>query len=147
AVAGAVILYNSGNTSDNTSSNSDKFGTSSINILARLRRRQDRTLKRNEQMSEAGAIAAQAAHEIHHTELGFLRTYIFSSDHKMIGKQFLFLSLVMLVFGGFMAMLIRWELAWPETPLPFIGASQQFIEKGEPQTVMDKNWQEWLSKD
>ena len=65
----------------------------------------------------------------------------------MIGKQFLFLSLIMLVFGGLMAMLIRWELAWPETPLPLIGASQQFIENGEPQTAMDKTWQEWLSQD
>jgi len=98
-------------------------------------------------MSEAGAIAAHTGHAVYPKELGFLRTYFFSLDHKMIGKQFLFLSLIMLVFGGLMAMLIRWELAWPETPLPLIGASQQFIEKGEPQTGMDQTWQEWLSKD
>jgi cytochrome c oxidase subunit 1 len=65
----------------------------------------------------------------------------------MIGKQFLFLSGVMLVCGGLLAMLIRWELAWPETPLPVIGASQQFIESGEPQTAMDKTWQDWLAQD
>src|SRR5437870_8800641 len=69
-------------------------------------------------MSEAGAVAPHAVHEVHE-ELGFIRTYIFSTDHKMIGRQFLFVSLIMLVFGGLMAMMMRWELAWPETQVPF----------------------------
>src|SRR6266487_1211174 len=69
-------------------------------------------------MSEAGAVAPHAAHEVHE-ELGFIRTYIFSTDHKMIGRQFLFVSLLMLVFGGLMAMMMRWELAWPVTQVPF----------------------------
>ncbi|MGH8009024.1 MAG: cytochrome c oxidase subunit I, partial [Candidatus Binatia bacterium] len=97
-------------------------------------------------MAEAGAVAAHAAHEDHH-ELGFIRTYIFSTDHKMIGRQFLITSLLMLVVGGIMAMMMRWQLAWPERPLPVIGASQQFIDQGEAQTAMDKTWEEWLSKD
>ncbi len=70
-------------------------------------------------MSEAGAVAAHEAHAAPHEELGFIRTYIFSTDHKMIGRQFLFMSLVMLVFGGLMAMMMRWELAWPESQVPF----------------------------
>jgi cytochrome c oxidase subunit 1 len=37
----------------------------------------------------------------------------------MIGRQFLFFGLVNMIFGGLMAMLVRWELAWPETPVPF----------------------------
>ena len=67
-------------------------------------------------MSEAGA----AAHETHteHHELGFIRTYLFSTDHKMIGRQFIFSSILMLVIGGLLAMMIRWELAWPETAVP-----------------------------
>src|SRR5213595_1650129 len=69
-------------------------------------------------MSEAGAVAPHAVHEVHE-ELGFVRTYIFSTDHKMIGRQFLFMSLIMLVFGGLMAMMMRWELAWPESHVPF----------------------------
>src|SRR5215510_5983033 len=69
-------------------------------------------------MSEAGAVAAHDAHAAH-PELGFIRTYIFSTDHKMIGRQFLFMSLVMLIFGGLMAMMMRWELAWPESQVPF----------------------------
>ena len=65
----------------------------------------------------APAEAAHAAHG-HHEELGFLRTYVFSTDHKMIGRQFLFLGLFMLMIGGLLAMMVRWELAWPETAVP-----------------------------
>jgi cytochrome c oxidase subunit 1 len=36
----------------------------------------------------------------------------------MIGRQFLFLGLFMLIIGGLLAMLIRWQLGWPETPVP-----------------------------
>jgi cytochrome c oxidase subunit 1 len=53
-----------------------------------------------------------------HNDAGFLRTYVFSTDHKMIGKQFLFLGLVMLVLGGLMALMLRWQLGWPETQVP-----------------------------
>lgn len=69
-------------------------------------------------MSEAGAAAAHDAHAEHH-DLGFIRTYIFSTDHKMIGRQFIFASILMLIVGGLLAMMMRWELAWPETPVPF----------------------------
>ena len=46
-------------------------------------------------------VAADAAHAVHahHEELGFLRTYVLSTDHKMIGRQFLFLGLLMLLIG------------------------------------------------
>ncbi len=66
---------------------------------------------------------AAIAHEAHaaHAELGFIRTYIFSTDHKMIARQFLFLGLFMMLIGGILAMLIRWQLAWPETPVPGFG--------------------------
>ncbi len=70
-------------------------------------------------MSDSGA--AQVAHAGHHEELGFLRTYVFSTDHKMIARQFLFMGLAMLAIGGFLAMLMRWQLAWPETAVPGMG--------------------------
>jgi len=69
-------------------------------------------------MSQPAATAT--GHGAHH-ELGFVRTYIFSTDHKMIARQFLFLGLFMMVIGGILAMLIRWQLAWPETPVPGLG--------------------------
>ncbi|MGH7350819.1 MAG: cytochrome c oxidase subunit I [Candidatus Methylomirabilales bacterium] len=69
-------------------------------------------------MSEATGVQAVHAVHAHHEELGFWRTYVFSTDHKMIGRQFLFLGLFMLVIGGLLAMLMRWQLGWPETPVP-----------------------------
>ncbi len=68
-------------------------------------------------MSEAAAHAGHGAHE----PAGFLSHYVFSTDHKMIGRQFLFLGLFMLIIGGTLAMLIRWQLAWPETEVPGLG--------------------------
>jgi cytochrome c oxidase subunit I len=68
-------------------------------------------------MSSTAAVAAHGAHAEHH-ELGFMRTYVFSTDHKMIGRQFLFMALFMMAIGGLMAMLMRWELAFPETAVP-----------------------------
>src|SRR5205823_13065388 len=67
-------------------------------------------------MSEARG----AAHVEHHRE-GFIRHYIFSLDHKMIGRQFLFGGLFMLVIGGLLAMTVRWQLGIPGTPLPLTG--------------------------
>src|SRR5512147_2582950 len=69
-------------------------------------------------MSDTVAAEAALAAHAHHGELGFLRTYMFSTDHKMIGRQFLFLGLFMLIIGGLLAMMVRWELAWPETAVP-----------------------------
>ncbi|MCH2267175.1 MAG: cbb3-type cytochrome c oxidase subunit I, partial [SAR324 cluster bacterium] len=48
----------------------------------------------------------------------FLTTYVFSMDHKMIGKQFLIASFLMLFLGGCLAMAVRWQLGFPDTPLP-----------------------------
>ena len=58
--------------------------------------------------------ATHATHAVHH-EHGFVRTYIFSTDHKMIGRQYLFYGLIMMILGGLLALLLRWQLAWPET--------------------------------
>jgi len=71
-------------------------------------------------MSDSVAAAGTSAHVAHarHEELGFLRTYVFSTDHKMIARQFLFLGLFMMILGGLMALMVRWQLAWPETQVP-----------------------------
>jgi cytochrome c oxidase subunit 1 len=68
-------------------------------------------------MSSPAAVAVHPAHAEHH-ETGFIRTYVFSTDHKMIAKQFLIVALFMMSIGGAMAMLMRWELAFPETAVP-----------------------------
>ena len=88
--------------------------------------------------------ATKDIHEVHtHTELGFVSTYIFSTDHKMIAKQFLILGLLMMILGGGLALMVRWQLGYPEQPLPLIGVSQEFLETDEPQTAIDSIWQQW----
>ena len=59
----------------------------------------------------------------------FIRKYIFSTDHKVIGIQFLFSSLIFMAVGGLLAMLMRWQLGWPGTPLPFL---EKFAPEGMP---------------
>jgi cytochrome c oxidase subunit 1 len=59
--------------------------------------------------------------EIRHAEKGFWRTYVFSTDHKVIAKQYLALSLFWAVIGGLMAYLIRWQQAYPDTAAPGAG--------------------------
>ena len=65
---------------------------------------------------------AHAAHEHVHEELGFLRKYVFSTDHKTIGIQYTVTGLLFLFFGFCLMMMMRWQLAYPGQPIPLIGA-------------------------
>jgi cytochrome c oxidase subunit 1 len=56
-----------------------------------------------------------------HHELGFVRKYIFSTDHKIIGIQFLMTTLLMLMVGGALALGVRWQLAAPWKYMPILG--------------------------
>ena len=49
-----------------------------------------------------------------HAPQGFLRKYVFSLDHKVIGIQYLVTAIVMAIVAGGLAMLIRTRLAWPD---------------------------------
>ncbi|HMO13660.1 MAG TPA: cbb3-type cytochrome c oxidase subunit I [Pirellulaceae bacterium] len=60
---------------------------------------------------------------------GLLRRYVFSRDHKVIGIQFLFSTLLWMVLGGLLALGIRWQLAWPWSDMPIVG-SWLFAEQG-----------------
>ncbi len=51
----------------------------------------------------------------------FLTSYVFSTDHKVIGIQFLFSSLIWLGIGGLLALAVRWQLAWPWSNMPLFG--------------------------
>jgi len=70
-------------------------------------------------MSEAVAVAH--GHGVHAAPTSFWRKYVFSLDHKVIGIQYMTYSLFMLVIGGLLAMLVRWQLAFPGRPLAFMG--------------------------
>ncbi|MDR3637539.1 MAG: cbb3-type cytochrome c oxidase subunit I [Isosphaeraceae bacterium] len=61
-------------------------------------------------------------HDDHHHEdnRNFFARYVFSTDHKVIGIQFLFSGLIFFILGGLLAMAVRWQLAWPWAPIPFL---------------------------
>ena len=62
---------------------------------------------------------AEHGHE-HHDE-SFLRTYVFSVDHKVIGIQYAVTGMLFLLFGFTLMMIMRWQLAYPFQPIPLIG--------------------------
>lgn len=55
------------------------------------------------------------------TPKGFIRRYVFSTNHKVIGIQYLFLSLAAVTLGLILSLLMRFHLVWPEAHLPFVG--------------------------
>ena len=66
----------------------------------------------------------------HDAPQSFWRKYIFSTDHKIIGIQFLFVSLLFLLVGGILAMQIRWQLGWPCKPMPGGGLLPESMVSG-----------------
>ena len=57
----------------------------------------------------------------HHEDIGFLRSYIFSTDHKVIGIQYGLTALMFMLFGFFLMILMRWQIAHPGIPVPLLG--------------------------
>jgi cytochrome c oxidase subunit I len=56
-----------------------------------------------------------------HAPQGFIRKYIFSLDHKVIGLQYFFLALTAVWVGMFLSLLMRIHLVWPTASLPLVG--------------------------
>ncbi len=56
-----------------------------------------------------------------HAPQGFIRKYIFSLDHKVIGLQYFFLALTAVWVGMFLSLLMRLHLVWPSASLPLVG--------------------------
>jgi cytochrome c oxidase subunit 1 len=52
---------------------------------------------------------------------GFIRKYVFSVDHKVIGIQYITLSLVAAFFGMALSWIMRIHLAWPSAAIPLLG--------------------------
>jgi cytochrome c oxidase subunit 1 len=64
---------------------------------------------------------ANTAHADHgHHEESFLEKYIFSQDHKMIARQFLFTGIFWSIIGAAMSVLFRLQLGWPNETFPFL---------------------------
>jgi len=56
-----------------------------------------------------------------HSQLGFWRRYVFSTDHKTIGIQYGISALIFLFFGFSLMMMMRWQLAYPGQAIPILG--------------------------
>ncbi len=64
--------------------------------------------------------AAQESHA-HAAPQGFIRKWVFSLDHKVIGLQYYFLALAAVFVGMFLSLLMRIHLVAPTAVLPFLG--------------------------
>jgi cytochrome c oxidase subunit I len=80
-------------------------------------------------MSEALSVHPEivTTHEVHHDEHGgghhketFISKYIFSMDHKTIGKQFLITGIIWAIIGGLFSVLFRLQLGYPGQSFPIL---------------------------
>ncbi|HZU32546.1 MAG TPA: cytochrome c oxidase subunit I, partial [Candidatus Angelobacter sp.] len=46
---------------------------------------------------------------------------LFSTDHKIIGRGYFFLSLAAVLVGAWLSLLMRIHIVWPELTLPLLG--------------------------
>ena len=85
--------------------------------------------------ADAGHAAGHHAH--HHHEESFISKWVFSQDHKMIGKQFLVTAIVMAWVAVIMSLIFRLQLAWPNEGFAF---TNFFLgDKWAPGGVLDSN--------
>lgn len=56
----------------------------------------------------------------HHHKQSFITKYIFSQDHKTIGKQFLITGIIWAMIGAFFSVLFRLQLGFPDSSFPFL---------------------------
>lgn len=77
-------------------------------------------------MSQSSTLAqSHTGHDAHdhggHHDAGFWSTYVFSTDHKVIGIQYGITSLAFLFFGFLLMLAMRWQIAYPGQPIPVVG--------------------------
>ena len=90
-------------------------------------------------MSAVGQVSANdlnGGHEHHHKKEPFITKYVFTTDHKMIAKQYLFTALIMGTIGIAMSVLFRMQLAWPEEPFKIY---ELLLGKWAPDGVMSQD--------
>ncbi len=77
--------------------------------------------------------AGHGAVHHHSPPTSFIRKYIFSVDHKVIGIQYLLLALVSVFIGMVMSVLMRMNLTWPAHHWPLLA---KIFPLGAPEGVM-----------
>ncbi len=59
-------------------------------------------------------------HDDHHHTENFVTKYLFTTDHKMIAKQFLISGMFWAFIGGMLSLVFRLQLGFPEAQLEFL---------------------------
>ena len=59
-------------------------------------------------------MSSPAAHTAHHAPTSFIRKYVFSLDHKVIGIQYYFLALFSVFVGMALSLLMRFHMVYPD---------------------------------
>ena len=81
----------------------------------------------------------------HHPPTGFIRKYIFSIDHKVIGIQYYFWRLFSVFLGMALSLLMRIHLVWPQLKLPFTPGGmmtpEQYLGAGD--HARHRSWCSW----
>jgi len=80
-------------------------------------------------------MSGETHEEVHRHEApkSFIRKYIFSLDHKVIGIQYIILALAAVIVGMAMSVLMRLKLSWPGTSFSILGT---LFPQGAPGGVM-----------
>ncbi|WP_080238102.1 cytochrome c oxidase subunit I [Spirosoma rigui] len=66
------------------------------------------------------ATEAHVAEHEHHEPQSFLRTYIFSEDHKTIAKQYLISGIIWSIIGISLSVIFRLQLGFPDMNMGFL---------------------------
>src|SRR5215468_7930634 len=66
-------------------------------------------------MTKSDVVATPSGRE------SFWRRSVFSTDHKVVGVQYFFLSLAAVLIGTLLSLLMRIHLVWPKAAIPFLG--------------------------
>src|SRR5689334_19988344 len=99
-------------------------------------RQGERTSRSNTMSDAIGHHDTTTAEHAHHEELGWIRKYVFSTDHKVIGIQYGITSLLFLLFGFCLIMLLRWQVAYPGQQLPIAWLAKLLGETRMPTGIM-----------
>lgn len=65
----------------------------------------------------------------HPAPASFLGRYVFSTEHKTIGLQYLWLALASVLVGMILSTLLRVHSSWPDTAIPFLSNIQNTPER------------------
>ena len=78
-------------------------------------------------------MATHATPHVHHAPTGFIRKYIFSLDHKVIGVQYFLLALFSVFLGMALSLLMRYHMVNPDAKVAWF---EKLWPTGAPGGVM-----------